>query len=231
VSADARSAIFARLRQQLAGRAPAAARRQAVAARLARPAPTLIPARADLDLAGRIALFTAQAEAVQASVQRVPDAAALPAAIAAYLRARNLPLRLVAAEDPLLAAADWAGSLIELRHGAPVESDAVGVTVAAAGIAETGTLLLLSAPARPTLLAFLPETAIVVLPSTRVLRAYEDALAELRAAGRPLPRSMSFVTGPSRSGDIEQTLQLGAHGPRQLLILLVDQPGAGAAAA
>ena len=96
--------------------------------------------------------------------------------------------------------------------------------MAFAGIAETGTLMLLSAPATPTTLAFLPETSLVVLPTERILRAYEDGLALLRQEHAALPRSINFITGPSRSGDIEQTLQLGAHGPRRLCVLLVDEP-------
>jgi len=83
--------------------------------------------------------------------------------------------------------------------------------------------MLLSGPATPTTLAFLPETSIIVLSTERMLRAYEDGLGLLRERDGGLPRSVNFITGPSRSGDIEQTLQLGAHGPRRLLILLVDE--------
>jgi L-lactate dehydrogenase complex protein LldG len=57
-----------------------------------------------------------------------------------------------------------------------------------------------------------------------VLRAYEDGLRLLRQERGELPRSINLVTGPSRSGDIEQTIQLGAHGPKRLLVLLVDAP-------
>ena len=99
----------------------------------------------------------------------------------------------------------------------------VGLSAAFAGIAETGTLMLASDREHPMTLAFLPETAIVVLPVDRIARAYEDALHAFRGTGRALPRSINLITGPSRSGDIEQTLQLGAHGPKRLLILLIDE--------
>ena len=101
----------------------------------------------------------------------------------------------------------------------------MGLTTAFAGIAETGTLMLLSGPQTPTTIAFLPETSIVVLRAERVLRAYEDGLSLLREERGALPRSINLITGPSRSGDIEQTIQLGAHGPKRLLVLLVDGPG------
>jgi L-lactate dehydrogenase complex protein LldG len=86
--------------------------------------------------------------------------------------------------------------------------------------------MLLSGSESPTTIAFLPETSIVVLPAHRVLRAYEDGLSLLRRERGDLPRSINFITGPSRSGDIEQTIQLGAHGPKRLLVLLIDEPGA-----
>jgi len=216
MSDSPREAVLARLRQSL-GRGDDAHAARAVADHLAKPA-SIIPARADLDLAGRIALFTAQAEAVQATVQRV-DHDQLPAAVVDYLRAHNLPMRLVMAPDPMLERADWP-EMLDIRRGAAEDGDAVGLTTAFAGIAETGTLMLLSGPQTPTTVAFLPETSIVALPADRVLRAYEDGLLLAREE-QALPRSINFITGPSRSGDIEQTLQLGAHGPKRLLILLL----------
>jgi L-lactate dehydrogenase complex protein LldG len=130
-------------------------------------------------------------------------------------------MRLVMAADPALERLDWP-TMLEIRRGRAEDADAVGLTTAFAGIAETGTLMLLSDRAHPTTLAFLPETSIVVLAADRVLRAYEDGLRLLREEQSALPRSINFVTGPSRSGDIEQTIQLGAHGPKRLLVLLVE---------
>src|SRR5690606_24434733 len=111
-----------------------------------------------------------------------------------------------------------------VHNGPAAEDDAVGLTTAYAGIAETGTIMLLSGPRTPTTLAFLPETSIIVLSTERIVRAYEDGFALLREEHGTLPRSINFITGPSRSGDIEQTIQLGAHGPRRLCALLVDEP-------
>lgn len=228
MSGEARSRILGRMRHALGrnrsddtnGQDQAAA--DAVAARLAHPAPTLVPARGDLDLEARIALFTQQAEAVQADVLRIQAYADLPGAVADYLRRHNLPLTLVSATDPDLMEAPWDQGLFDIRNGKPEEEDPVGLTTAVAGIAETGTLMLASDADHPTTLAFLPETSIIVLKSARVERAYEDALKTFRS-GHALPRSVNMITGPSRSGDIEQTLQLGAHGPKRLLVILVDE--------
>jgi L-lactate dehydrogenase complex protein LldG len=224
MSDDPRDAVLGRLRRAL-GRPDNTAAERAVAERLANPQPGIIPARGDLDLAGRIALFISQAEAVQTTVLRLDGAAQIPAAVVDYLRASNLPMRLVAAPDPALDRADWP-AMLEIWRGRAEDADAVGLTTAFAGIAETGTLMLLSSPEAPTTIAFLPETSIVVLPAHRVLRAYEDGLSLLRQERGDLPRSINFITGPSRSGDIEQTIQLGAHGPKRLLVLLIEEPGA-----
>lgn len=225
---DARQAILGRMRHAL-GRdgsdevsASGDPARRTVEARLANPAPSLLPARADLELEARIDLFVEQAATVQADVLRIETYADLPAAIADYLRQHNLPLNLVTADDQRLTKAPWDEGLWEIRQGKPSEKDPIGLTTAFAGIAETGTLMLTSDVDHPTTLAFLPETSIVALPSAAVLRAYEDAFKLLREK-QALPRSVNLITGPSRSGDIEQTLQLGAHGPKRLLVILVNE--------
>jgi L-lactate dehydrogenase complex protein LldG len=224
VSEDARAAVLGRLRRALGRGRDLGALRRAIRQQLSEPQANLIPARADLDRYGKIRLFTDQAEAVQTAVRRVDRYHDLPRAVIDYLRLHNLPPRLVMASHPLLADADWQGTLLEIHNGPAADEDLVGLTVAFAGIAETGTLMLLSAPQTPTTLAFLPETSLIVLPTERILRAYEDGFALLREEHGALPRSINFITGPSRSGDIEQTLQLGAHGPRRLCVLLVDEP-------
>lgn len=219
---DARRQVLERMRKALR-RGPDPETREAVQERLATPAPTLLPARADLETVERMQLFVDQAKGVQADVVRIGTYADLPNTVADYLRRHNLPMRLVKATDDRLDKADWGAGLLEVRDGRPMADDPAGLTTAFAGIAETGTLMLASDPDHPTTLAFLPETAIIALQSDRIARAYEDALHAFRASGADLPRSINLVTGPSRSGDIEQTLQLGAHGPKRLLIVLVDE--------
>ena len=114
--------------------------------------------------------------------------------------------------------------LLEITQGASDGSDEVSVTGGYAAIAETGTLMLASGAERPTTLNFLPETDIVVLPADRVVGALEQAWARLRGefGAGTMPRTVNFITGPSRSADIEQNLQMGAHGPRRLHIILID---------
>jgi L-lactate dehydrogenase complex protein LldG len=198
----------------------------ALRARLEDPQRNLIPARATvLDDAARIDLFVAMAEEVQTTVDRVACLADVPGAVALYLASENLPAELVMAPDPTLDAIPWnERPLLRLRRGKAAPGDQVSVTPAFAGIAETGTLMLTSGPETPTTLNFLPDTHIVVLRADQVLPHYEEGWSRLRARGA-MPRTVNFITGPSRTGDIEQRIQLGAHGPRRLHIVLVDGKG------
>ncbi len=189
----------------------------------------LIPARAAaLDPAARLELFVALAEEVQTTVARVAGDGDVPGEVARYLAAENLPAELVMAPDPALDAIPWAKRpLLSIRRGRAEASDAVSLTPCLAAIAETGTLMLASGAGTPTTLNFLPDTHIVVLHAGQVVASYEDGWDLLRARG-VLPRTVNLITGPSRTGDIEQRIQLGAHGPRRLHVILVDDgPAAG----
>jgi L-lactate dehydrogenase complex protein LldG len=168
-------------------------------------------------------MFAAQAEAVSTTVARVASAADVPAAIADFLRAGNLPATLRRGADARLAEMPWAATPIVISHGASAGGDLNAVSHAEAGVAETGTLVLLSGPDNPTTLNFLPDNHIVVLRAADVEADLEAVWARLRArfGAGALPRTVNLVTGPSRSADIEQKLLLGAHGPRRLHIVIV----------
>jgi L-lactate dehydrogenase complex protein LldG len=183
-----------------------------------------IPARSQLTPTAQIDLFESMAREQAATVVRVADPGAIPAAVADYLKAANLPPQVRLAPDADLTALPWDGQpLLEVVPGRAAAEDRVSLTGAFAGIAETGTLMLLSGPAHPTTLNFLPEVHIVALRAADVVGPYEDAWARVRAkhGTTGMPRTVNFVTGPSRTADIEQTIQLGAHGPRRLHIILV----------
>lgn len=221
-----REAILSALRHRL-GRRDGDGGAEAVAARIGSPARGPIPARGAGDHEERVALFVAMAEEVAARVIRVPSAEAVPEAAADYLKSENLPAELRLAPDPALRDLPWDSQpLLSLSEGPARPTDPVSLTGAFAGIAETGTLMLTSGSAGPTTLNFLPETHMVVLKARDIAGCYEDAWDRLREAqgeGRgAMPRTVNLITGPSRTADIEQTIQLGAHGPRRLCILLVD---------
>jgi L-lactate dehydrogenase complex protein LldG len=163
------------------------------------------------------------AEYALATVDQVADPNGAPAAVAAFLSRENLPTGVVMAPDAELAALPWADQpALQIERRAARDGDKVSVTTAFAGIAETGTLLLCSGPDSPTTLNFLPDIHIVLLPAARMVGSYEDGWDLLRATGEAMPRTINYITGPSRSGDIEQTMQLGAHGPLRLHIVLIS---------
>ncbi|HLJ65441.1 MAG TPA: lactate utilization protein [Stellaceae bacterium] len=221
--AEARDQILEGLRKALKRGALPAEKEAELTARLAAHRPNLIPARATrLDHAGRINLFIEMAEEVQTTVVRVKSNADVPAAIADYLATNNLPSRLVMTPDPTLDDFPWeTRPLLEIRRGRAGDGDLIGVTGGFAGIAETGTLMLISGPLTPTRNNFLPDHHICVMRSDQIVASYEEAWGRLRAH-TDMPRTVNFITGPSRTGDIEQRLELGAHGPRRLHIVLIE---------
>lgn len=225
-----RDAVLGALRNRL-GRKSGDGGAEAVAARIASPARGPIPARGACSAHGggdreaQVALFVEMAREVAATVIRVPSPEAVPGAVADYLKSENLPAEIRLAPDPELSGLPWDSQPLMSRSEGPARpADPVSLTGAFAGIAETGTLLLTSGAGGPTTLNFLPETHMVVLKARDIAGCYEDAWDRLRAArdGPTLPRTVNLITGPSRTADIEQTIQLGAHGPRRLCILLVD---------
>jgi L-lactate dehydrogenase complex protein LldG len=222
---DARAQVLGTIRKSLRrdGRAPE--KQAEIEARLADPPRGPMPARGQLAPQARVELFVAMAKEAACTVAHVAEAAAVPAEVAEYLARENLPAKLRVSPDAAVAGLPWSTRpLLEVTSGRSDGSDEVSLTPALAAIAETGTLMLTSGPERPTTLNFLPETHIVLLTTDQVVGGMEEAWVRLRERyGRGvMPRTVNLVTGPSRSADIEQTLQMGAHGPRRLHIILVD---------
>lgn len=221
---SARDTILGRVRASLNASPGDMARQKAVDQRLKKAAPGVIPARGQLPPAERVALFAEMAVKLSASVEHVRKAADVPKAVTEYLRGRNLPSAVRMGADPRLAAMPWARQrALELRFGPSDGDDEAGVSHAMAAIAETGTLVMTSGAENPTTINFLPEHHIVVVEAADIEGDLETVLARIRKAygkGR-MPRTVNLISGPSRSGDIEQKIILGAHGPRALHIIVV----------
>ncbi|MHC5654645.1 LutC/YkgG family protein [Stappia sp.] len=229
---DAKASILARMRASMGQKGDDPARRAAVADRLQRAPRGLIPARGRLEGAALVDLFCNMAGAVQATVARVAAPADVPKAVSDYLKDKNLPARIRHGADPFLATMPWAEQKqLEVDEGRAEGSDLATVSHALGGVAETGTLMLTSGRDNPTTLNFLPEHHIVVLAAEDVAGDYESLWDRVRARfGKGvMPRTVNMITGPSRSADIEQTLLLGAHGPRALHIIVVDKATFGTA--
>jgi L-lactate dehydrogenase complex protein LldG len=220
----ARDTILGKVRLPLKAGGDDAARRAAVAERLKTAPRGVIPERGQLPSRQRVALFCTKLVEMFASVERVSGYGQVPETVAAYLRNHNLPAAIRTGADPRLTAMPWERQALDIRRGASDGDDAVGLSHAVSGIAETGTLLLTSGPDNPTTLNFLTDHHIVVVSAKDIDGDLETALARVREAhGKgAMPRTVNLISGPSRSGDIEQKLILGAHGPRALHILVVD---------
>ena len=221
---SSRDTVIASIRRALGVTSQEAPRRFEVGQRLAVHPRGVVPARAQLPPAERIALFKEMALAAAASVDHLATTDAVPSAIAAYLRARNLPATILRGADPRLADLPWRNEPnLDVWIGPSDGRQLVGLSHAYAGVAESGTLVMLSGPDNPSTLNLLPDHHLVVLDAADVEADYENVWTRVRAlfGEGAMPRTVNWITGPSRSADIEQTLLLGAHGPRSLHILLV----------
>jgi L-lactate dehydrogenase complex protein LldG len=220
---EARAEILGGIRRSLRRGELTGEARSAVETRLAEPPRGPSVARAQLAQPEKVALFCQWAETLNATVARVGPAG-VPGEVTAYLARNNLPANVAMAPSPLLEGYDWASQkMLSIRRGRGEGSDQVSVTGAFAGIAETGTVVMASGPDHPVSLNLLPDTHVVVLRESDIIGCYEDVWGRLRARyGKNLmPRTVNTITGPSRTGDIEQAMELGAHGPRRMHILVV----------
>ncbi len=214
---SSRERILQRIRkaQGRGGSQPSQADLEAVETYLrAHPRGTLPKVEADL-----VARFRERAGSMQSTTEEVAAEAEVPAAVARYLKADNLPLS--GCVWPQLAHFDWEGAGLELEPRAAKDGDRVGITGAFAAIAETGTLMLASGPDAPATVSLLPETHVAVVPCARIVAHMEQAWDLARRELRELPRAINFVSGPSRTADIDQQIVLGAHGPYRVHIVLV----------
>lgn len=166
--------------------------------------------------------FLRQLALMSCTVERVASAADAPAAVERYLATNELGREAVV--NPALGHLKWqeAGLTVSLR--AALGTDRVGITGCCAAVAETGTLMLVSGPETPPSVSLLPETHVAVLAAAAIVPTLEEALGRLRTLFPAMPPAINFISGPSRTADIEQTLVLGAHGPcRVHVVLLSDQ--------
>jgi L-lactate dehydrogenase complex protein LldG len=168
-----------------------------------------------------VSRFLNKLESVAGTLNRVTDEAEGVTAIHAYLQQHNLPLQLVSAKSAVLDKLDWPAEFAVEQRTA-TGNDTTVLTEAFAGVAETGSLVLLSGTDSPTSLNFLPDNYICLLQRVHIVRHIEDVWDRIRQQADRMPRAVNFITGPSRTADVEQTIQLGAHGPRRLHLILLE---------
>jgi L-lactate dehydrogenase complex protein LldG len=219
---SSREAMLSRIRSKVS-KGDETSRRAAVDRHLAEHRRNLIPKRGIGDEAHRLKVFTEMMEVVGGSVEVVDDINDVPHSVADYLRNSNLPAHVRRGSDPLLAKLPWHRGTLEVVTGRAEDSDRASVTRAFAGVAESGTILQISGPENPTTLNFLPEVHIVVLEAANIFASYEEAWTKLRdhMGNGLMPRTVNMISGPSRTGDIEQTIVRPAHGPKNMHVIIV----------
>jgi L-lactate utilization protein LutC len=141
-------------------------------------------------------------------------------AVLAYLSASGLKREVGLAGTPLLTSLQWPADMV-IHSAVPRAQHLCVISQAIAGIAETGSLVMRSHGTTPVSMNFLPDHFLCLLPESQLVDHIEDVWQLLRDMAARMPRAINLVTGPSRTADVEQTIQLGAHGPRQLHVILL----------
>jgi L-lactate dehydrogenase complex protein LldG len=140
--------------------------------------------------------------------------------VATYARGQQVPPRLVG--GAALARLPWQAAGLQFEQRAAVATDALAISEATCGIAESGTALLQSGPDNPSSLNFLPDHHIIVLHANTVVSRWEDAWQHCRELWQgKMPRAVHAVSGPSSTADVGLIQVFGAHGPRNLTVLVV----------
>jgi L-lactate dehydrogenase complex protein LldG len=136
-----------------------------------------------------------------------------------WLQQQNAALSLTRSESEMLDSVDWPEALDVIKCCDNTISDTT-VCEAFCAIAETGSLVMLSSRAAPTTLNYLPDNFICLLHRQTIVPHIEDVWQRVRTESAGMPRALNIITGPSRTADVEQTIQLGAHGPRRMHVIL-----------
>jgi len=198
---------------------------ESVASRLGALAANLRPARSAED-DNMVSRFMDEAERVGTDVRKAASVDEIPTIVADYLRDQNMGSDIRVSGDPLAQSVPWSReALISVSNGPAEAADTASLSVAMAGVAETGTLMMRSSAENPTMLNYLPLVHIAVLPESRIVGGYETAwerVRKLSGGNRFMSRMINLITGPSRTADIEQQLLMGAHGPQKHMVVVLS---------
>ncbi len=163
--------------------------------------------------------FLAKLIEVKATYAIIKDRTELVREVHEYVARHAEKSTITLANNDELSALDWRDKNVTTHYEPKTIS--VSVTTASFGIEDTGTLVLKSSPESPTGMNFLPDYHIVALDSVNIVRSMDDVWLSLHASGESMPRTINMITGPSKTADIEQDIQFGAHGPKYLHVILM----------
>lgn len=209
---DSRSVILERIRSR---------KKQGIEKQIPTRTEHSLPTHIPLDAEALASYFGQMAKRSAATLSSVAELSMLPGAVKDYLS--TLPFAQIPTDlhlnGPVFTPLPW--TQYSLTPTA-IDSALVSVCLGFCGIAETGSIALLAEPSCSSAAYFLPEILIVALYKTDILAHQEACWLKLSRDYPKLPRTVTLVTGPSRTGDIEQKLVIGAHGPRYEHIVLIE---------
>ena len=215
-----REDILRRIRRSLNRQQPLdSSMADALEQRLAERRPLVQPAY-DEDLVARL---LDRHRALHGTCERVSGPGELASGVIRYLADRDLPARLVAGDHQLLRSLDFGGE-VECEFRAVVGDDSAALSLADLAVAETATVAIFSSPASPMTHNYLPEHHLVVVRERDVVKWQESVWERLRDAEQWPPRGVALISGPSKTADVEQTIEYGAHGPRNVHLFLLEDP-------
>lgn len=165
--------------------------------------------------------FISKLEKVGATVSVIDNKNELIKELNRYVAKNQIQSEITISKDTQFDDYDWQDVDVTTEYEA--RSISVSVTYAHLGIEETGTLVMLSSPSSPTGMNFLADHHLVVLSCADIVKTMEDVWTILRDEDGELPRTVNLITGPSRTADIEQEIQIGAHGPKNLHVVLIKK--------
>ncbi|MFK8051122.1 MAG: lactate utilization protein C [Halioglobus sp.] len=212
---SARTDIVARVRHASAGNSA-----EQIASQLSSLGTAPKPEIPSAEFAERFLAMVIRNQGSAMAVRNRSDAAKT---VAQYLYQKYRTRKLVAGNDPKLAAMPWRDGGVLPRFGAAVEGDLASVSYARAGVVETGSILTWSGKSNPATNNLLVESHIVLVDLEDLVATMEDAWHKIDASqeGARRHRGINFVSGPSSTADIDFELVMGAHGPRSWHVVLI----------
>ncbi|MCC7250800.1 LUD domain-containing protein [Hyphomicrobium sp.] len=206
--------MLTRIRAALGNRPRSKGTLAALGERMARPPIGPRPQLTD----DPVSRLVAKTQANLFSVERIASLQMLVPAVRALLPETAVPdISVAPALKHLGWPSDWS-----INFGPGRRTENLSVTMAIAGIAETGSVVLRSDPASPTTLNFLPDVHVIVLRTEDVVPYPEDVWARLRSKGGDWPRTVNIVAGPSRTADVGGIIVRPAHGPKSVHLILCE---------
>ncbi|MET0622126.1 MAG: lactate utilization protein [Pyrinomonadaceae bacterium] len=234
---EARRAVMASIREHLAASAPhdavRAAHHDAAAAHgrdVSAQAGTALPPPREFE-GTAVERFRQALEAVAGHCLVVRDEAEAAEAVRRVAGQRN-SRRVAVSDSPLarrvVGLAGLAAEVLETAAPEDLFDCDLGVTGAQWAVAETGTLVLESDAERHRLASLVPSAHVAIVESRNVRQTLGEVLRVINERGEgALSRAVTFVTGPSRTSDIELTLAIGVHGPAELYVVIIEGEGNG----